>query len=229
VRRSTDIADMWRGVQQRRWTSFLTWQQETVSKCLAAELVGRHYGGGVLKLEPSEAIHLPVFRAGGPELLNELDLLAREKGLPAARARADEVVLRECLGLTRSEIKSLVSGVAFLQAHRGRQGNRRSPSHLEEARNADEYARPTTTQASTLLFPIDEHVSKGRQMAKRTILVSDLTGKEIDERDAATVTIRYADARRGQVVLDVNASEVDDLASSGQKQARRGRRPKSDQ
>jgi hypothetical protein len=63
-------------------------------------------------------------------------------------------------------------------------------------------------------------------MAKKTIFVSDLTGKEIDEREAATVTIRYADARRGQVVLDVNASEVADLATKGTKQARRGRRPK---
>lgn len=66
-------------------------------------------------------------------------------------------------------------------------------------------------------------------MARRTIVVSDLTGREIDERDAAQVVIKYADARRGQIVLDVNASEVDDLASKGTKQARRGRRPKSQQ
>ena len=63
-------------------------------------------------------------------------------------------------------------------------------------------------------------------MAKKTIFVSDFTGKEIDEKDAATVTIRYADARRGQVHLDVNASEVDDLAAKGTKHARRGRKPK---
>jgi hypothetical protein len=65
-------------------------------------------------------------------------------------------------------------------------------------------------------------------VARKTIYVSDLTGNEIDEKNAATVTIRYADARRGQVVLDVNADEVDDLAAKGTKQARRGRRPKSD-
>jgi hypothetical protein len=64
-------------------------------------------------------------------------------------------------------------------------------------------------------------------MSKKTIYVSDLTGREIDEKDAATVTIRYSDARRGQVALDVNASEVDELAAKGQKQARRGRRPKA--
>jgi len=47
-------------------------------------------------------------------------------------------------------------------------------------------------------------------------------------RMRATLTIRYADARRGQVILDVNASEVDELASKGRKQARRGRRPKAE-
>jgi hypothetical protein len=64
-------------------------------------------------------------------------------------------------------------------------------------------------------------------MARKTIYVSDLTGREIDERNAAQVIIRYNDARRGQVVLDVNANEVDDLAAKGTKQARRGRKPKS--
>lgn len=61
-------------------------------------------------------------------------------------------------------------------------------------------------------------------MARKVVLVSDLSGEEIDLKDAAVVTIRYADARRGQVVLDVNASEVEDLARKGTKQGRRGRR-----
>lgn len=64
-------------------------------------------------------------------------------------------------------------------------------------------------------------------MARKTVYVSDLTGKEIDEKDAAKVSITYSDARRGQVVLDVNADEVADLAAKGTKQARRGRRPKA--
>lgn len=64
-------------------------------------------------------------------------------------------------------------------------------------------------------------------MARRIILISDLTGEQINEKDAAKVTISYADARRGQVVLDVNASEVEDLAAKGVKQARRGRKPKA--
>jgi hypothetical protein len=64
-------------------------------------------------------------------------------------------------------------------------------------------------------------------VARKTILVSDISGKEIDDKDAAKVTITYADARRGQVVLDVNAAEVDDLAHKGTRQARRGRKPKA--
>lgn len=64
-------------------------------------------------------------------------------------------------------------------------------------------------------------------MARKTIFVSDLTGKIIDEKDAATVTIKYSGARHGQVVLDVNAGEVEDLASKGTKQGRRGRKPKA--
>jgi len=65
-------------------------------------------------------------------------------------------------------------------------------------------------------------------LARKTIFVSDLSGEEIREKDAAQLVIKYQDARRGQVVLDVNANEVDDLARKGQKQARRGRRPKSE-
>lgn len=64
-------------------------------------------------------------------------------------------------------------------------------------------------------------------MARKMIYVSDLTGNEINEKDAATITISYSDARRGVVRLDVNANEVEDMASKGTKQARRGRKPKS--
>ena len=64
-------------------------------------------------------------------------------------------------------------------------------------------------------------------MARKTVLVSDITGREIEEKDAAQVIVKYADARRGIVVLDVNASEVEDLAAKGMKQARRGRKPRA--
>jgi hypothetical protein len=69
---------------------------------------------------------------------------------------------------------------------------------------------------------------EGPGVARKTIYVSDLSGEEIREKDAAQVVIKYQDARRGQVVLDVNADEVEDLARKGQRQARRGRRPKAE-
>jgi len=69
---------------------------------------------------------------------------------------------------------------------------------------------------------------KEKLVARKTVFVSDLTGAEIGEGTGAQLIIKYQDARRGQVVLDVNADEVDDLARKGQRQARRGRRPKSE-
>ena len=62
-------------------------------------------------------------------------------------------------------------------------------------------------------------------MARKTILVSDLTGNKIDEKNAAQLIIKYGRRAAASVVLDVNADEVNDLASKGQ---RRGRRPKGD-
>jgi hypothetical protein len=64
-------------------------------------------------------------------------------------------------------------------------------------------------------------------MSRKTILVSDLSGQEIKGKDAAQLIIRYSDARRGQIILDVAAAEVEDLAERGQPQARRGRKPRA--
>jgi hypothetical protein len=64
-------------------------------------------------------------------------------------------------------------------------------------------------------------------VAKKTVLISDLSGETIEDGAGATITIKYADARRGQIVLDVKAEEVRELAAKGRKQARRGRRPAS--
>jgi hypothetical protein len=66
-------------------------------------------------------------------------------------------------------------------------------------------------------------------MARKTIFVSDLSGKEIaNERDAVTITVKFGDARRGVYVVDAHPddAEVKTLMSKGKQQARRGRRPK---
>ena len=68
-------------------------------------------------------------------------------------------------------------------------------------------------------------------MARKSIIVSDISGREIrDPKDSAKVAISYGDARRGRVELDVLADEVNDLASKGRKVAGgdAGPRPKAD-
>ena len=66
-------------------------------------------------------------------------------------------------------------------------------------------------------------------MARKTIVVSDLSGKELDERDAVRVTVSFKDSRRGTVVVDAHEddSEIQRLISVGTRQARRGRKPKT--
>ena len=53
----------------------------------------------------------------------------------------------------------------------------------------------------------------------------NLTGDSIDEGKGATPTIKFADARKGTIVLDVTDAEADELGRKGRKQSRRGRRP----
>lgn len=56
-------------------------------------------------------------------------------------------------------------------------------------------------------------------MASKTIIVSDLSGEQA--LDPAKVLIIYEDGSR--IELDVNSSEVEELAAKGRKRARRGR------
>jgi hypothetical protein len=68
-------------------------------------------------------------------------------------------------------------------------------------------------------------------MARKTITVSDFSGKEIvDPKESVQVVLRYADGRRGQVVADAHVDDdvVKQVAKSGQQQARRGRKPKAE-
>lgn len=65
-------------------------------------------------------------------------------------------------------------------------------------------------------------------MARKTIMVSDLSGEGIDEGKGATVSIKFADVRKGTIVLDVTDGEAEEMGRKGRKQARRGRRPKTE-
>ena len=64
-------------------------------------------------------------------------------------------------------------------------------------------------------------------MARKTVLVSDLSGEEIQEGKGAKVRITFEDARSGSIELDVTADEARAMGAKGRQVARRGRRPKS--
>ncbi|MFL5970118.1 MAG: hypothetical protein ACJ74P_00755 [Gaiellaceae bacterium] len=62
-------------------------------------------------------------------------------------------------------------------------------------------------------------------MARKTVLVCDSCGKEVDEGKGAVLRVTYTDARRGAKQADL----CDDCAGNmpGMPAARRGRRPKA--
>ncbi len=62
-------------------------------------------------------------------------------------------------------------------------------------------------------------------MARKTVLVSDLSGQEIPDGKGATVRITFRDARKGVRELDMTDDEAEKLG--GRQTARRGRRPKT--
>lgn len=63
-------------------------------------------------------------------------------------------------------------------------------------------------------------------MARKTVVVSDLSGEQIDEGKGAKVRITFSDARSGSIELDVTAEEARAMGAKGRQVARRGRRPK---
>jgi len=70
-------------------------------------------------------------------------------------------------------------------------------------------------------IPLDRRVA----VARKTVLVSDVSGEEIAEGKGATVRITFHDARKGVRELDVTDTEAEEMG--GRQVARRGRRPKS--
>jgi hypothetical protein len=64
-------------------------------------------------------------------------------------------------------------------------------------------------------------------VAKKTVVVSDLSGETIAEGQGAKVRIVFDDARRGAIEMDVSAEEGKAIGAKGRTVARRGRKPKS--
>lgn len=71
-----------------------------------AEIMGRSYGGGVLELEPREAINLPFPKLNGELPTFELDRLTRKSTIEETSTIVDGLVL-EPLGLSREEVALL--------------------------------------------------------------------------------------------------------------------------
>ena len=79
---------------------------------LSCEMEGHALGGGLLKLEPVEArrVLLPLPKLGAAsysELASEVDFLERSGELEAARALADDCILRRGLGLPETDIQAI--------------------------------------------------------------------------------------------------------------------------
>ncbi len=97
---------------------------------LGAETVGRSYGGGMLKLEPREADHLPVpapaLVAAHAAALDAIRPAVRESltggDLLGAVHLVDEVLLSRALGVTDTARASLVDAHAQLTARRVARG-----------------------------------------------------------------------------------------------------------
>ena len=63
-------------------------------------------------------------------------------------------------------------------------------------------------------------------MARKTVFVSDFSAKEIaDDKQSATITVKFGDGRRGILVADAHIDDeiVQEIAKAGRQQARRGR------
>jgi hypothetical protein len=64
-------------------------------------------------------------------------------------------------------------------------------------------------------------------MARKTVFVSDLSGKPIEEGRGAKIRISFDDARKGSYEVDATADEATEIGRKGRQVARRGRKPKS--
>lgn len=108
------------------------WQ--TSLTCLSVEIEGHALGGGMLKLEPSEAesvlIPCPDRSASNrlTQLALELDEVVRTAGGEEARALADDIVLRKMLGLSRVDCELLASAAMNLKSRRGYRDSGHEPA-----------------------------------------------------------------------------------------------------
>lgn len=102
------------------WSPFLAGWQSSLTK-LSCEIEGHALGGGLLKLEPTEAENVRIALPNAPDakgLVSELDELLRKEKLPEAASLADATVLRRRFGLSKSECDALTDAARQLATWR---------------------------------------------------------------------------------------------------------------
>jgi len=103
-----------------QWMAFVAGWYSSLTR-LSCEIEGHPLGGGMLKLEPSEAekvlVALP-YPKDARDLVKELDGLLRRNDFVAALDVADSSVLRRRLGLSKSECMVLRDAARQLETWR---------------------------------------------------------------------------------------------------------------
>lgn len=94
---------------------------------LSMELHGRTYGGGVLKLEPSEMKRVHVAVPTGSRAASQVNRLLRSGDYAGAVALADERVLHDKLGLSTADVALLKSARNRLVSRRYSRKPKRNP------------------------------------------------------------------------------------------------------
>lgn len=101
------------------------WQNSLTA--LSVEIEGHSLGGGMLKMEPTEARKVLVPMLGNQcldGLADEIDEMCRSGRVESARALVDKEILRRSLGLSERDCALLKKGAQILAGRRTRRGGK---------------------------------------------------------------------------------------------------------